>query len=203
MYLFWKINETPESEPSLDNKDVRQEVVHAWKMIRARELARKEAERMAESARKSGGTLREAFADLANTKVIDPPPFTMLTEGFVPQASSPNSIRLSNVEGVSMAGLDFMRAVFNLEKGQIGIAMNAPQTVTYVIQLVNYTPPQDALWKIFLAEDYSKYSSAATLDLNASRRAWLDSLKTYAGLKWEAKPEQPRSDSAPDSMPEE
>ncbi len=202
-YLFWKIDDTPESEPSLKDENVRQEVLHAWKLIKARELARKQAESMAEAASKSGATLKGAFPELPEERVISPPPFSMLTEGSVPRGSSPVPPRLSEVEGAPMVGMDFMRAVFNLDLNQVGVAMNLPQTVVYVVQLIKYSPPQDVLWQIFLAEDFSKYSVVADIDLQADQKAWLESLKTSAGLKWESKPEQPRGEPAPDSFPED
>ncbi len=150
-----------ESEPSWDDKNVRQEVLHAWKLKQARDLARKHAESMAEEAAKTGATLKGAFPDLPQDQIISPPPFSMLTEGSVPRGSSPAPPRLSEVEGVPMVGQDFMRAVFNLEINQTGVAMNLPQTVVYVVQLIKYSPPQDVLWQIFLAEDFSKYTVIA------------------------------------------
>ena len=189
-YLFWKINDVPESEPSFKDENVRQEVLHAWKMKEARELARKKAESLAEEANKSGATLKGAFPDIPEDKVISPPPFSMLTEGSVPRGSSLMPPRLSEVEGVPMAGMDFMRAVFNLDLNQVGVARNAPQTVVYVVQLIKYSPPQDVLWQIFLAEDFSKYVAVASAHLQTDQKAWLESLKTSAGLKWEQKPQQ-------------
>jgi hypothetical protein len=202
-YLFWKTNDAPESAPSLDDKNVRQEVIHAWKLIKARQLARKHAESLAEAAAKTGATLKGALPDIPQDQILSPPPFSMFTEGSLPRGSSSAQPRLSQVEGAPMVDLDFMRVVFNLDVNQIGIAMNAPQTVVYVVQLINYSPPQDVLWQIFLAEDFSKYSSIAVGDWQTDHKAWLESLKTYAGLKWEIKPEQPRGESAPDSFPEE
>lgn len=202
-YLFWKVNDIPESAPSFDDKDVRQQVVHTWKLIQARALARQEAKRLAETAGKSNATLKEGFGDNPSFRVITPPPFSILSESSVPRGSSPASIRLSTVEGVPMVGLDFMRDVFNLEQNQIGTAMNLPQTVVYVVQPIGYSPPQDALWKIFLAEDFSRYATVARYDLEADNRAWLEALKTSAGLQWEIKPEQQRAESASGSSSED
>ena len=140
---------------------------------------------MAEEAAKSGATLKGAFPDLPEDKIISPPPFSMLTEGSVPRGSSPAPPRLSEVEGVPMVGQDFMRAVFNLDINQTGVAMNLPQTVVYVVQLIKYSPPQDVLWQIFLAEDFSKYAVVAASNVQKDQNAWLESLKTSAGLKWE------------------
>jgi hypothetical protein len=196
-YLFWKVSDAPESEPSLKDEKVREGAIHAWKMIRARELARKQAESLADTANKSGATLKGAFADIPEDKVITPPSFSMLTEGTVPRGSSLAPPRLSAVEGVPLAGMDFMRAVFNLELNQAGVAMNAPQTVVYVVQLIKYTPPQDALWGIFLAEDFSRYALVAIEAMQADQRAWLESLKTSAGLKWEQAPQEVRGGPMP------
>ncbi len=88
-YLFWKSDDTAESAPSWDDKNVRQEVLHAWKLKQARDLARKHAESMAEEAAKTGATLKGAFPDLPQDRIITPPPFSMLTEGSVPRGSSP------------------------------------------------------------------------------------------------------------------
>jgi hypothetical protein len=202
-YLFWKTNDVPESEPSLTDKNVRQEVIRAWKMIEARQLARKRAESMAEEAAKSGATLKGALPDVPQDRVITPPPFSMFTEGSVPRGSSSAPPRLSEVEGVPLVGIDFMRAVFNLDINRFGVAINAPQTVVYVVQLVSYNPPQDALWQIFLAEDFSKYSVMAGGDLQEVQKQWMESLKTSAGLQWEIKPEQSRGESAPTPIPED
>jgi hypothetical protein len=201
-YLFWKINETPEAEPSLEDKAVREQVVYAWKLNQARQLARKEAEQLADTARKSGATLKGAFEGQPSIQVLAPPAFTMYTEGSVPRGSSQTALRLSDVEGVPNPGMDFMHAVFNLEVNQIDVAMNAPQTVAYVIRMISYNPPHDALWQIFLAEDFSKYSAPAVNALDIDRRAWLESLKTYAGFKWEATPDQPRPHPGPESLPD-
>jgi hypothetical protein len=202
-YLFWKTNDVPESAPSLEDKNVRQEVIHAWKLIQARQLARKHAESLAEAAAKTGATLKGALPEIPQDQIISPPPFSMFTEGSVPRGSSSAPPRPSEVEGAPMVGLDFMRVIFNMDINQIGLATNAPQTVVYVVQLINYNPPQDVLWQIFLAEDFSKYSNIAVGDLQADQKAWLESLKTYAGLQWEIKPEQPRGEPAPVSIPEE
>jgi hypothetical protein len=202
-YLYWKSDDAAESEPSLDDKNVRQEVLHAWKLRQARDLAHKHAESMAEEAAKSGATLKGAFPDLPPDKIISPPPFSMLTEGSVPRGSSPAPPQLSEVEGVPLVGQDFMWAVFNLDINQTGVAMNLPQTVVYVVQLIKYSPPQEVLWQIFLAEDFSKYAVVAASHVQRDQNAWLESLQTSSGLKWEMKPEQPRGEPGPEPMPDD
>jgi hypothetical protein len=196
-YLFWKVNETQEATPSLDNAGIRQEVLHAWKFNRARDLARKAAEQLAETARKSDASLKETFADRPELQVLTPAPFTFYTEGSVPRGSSSALPRLSQVEGAPLAGLDFMRTVFALDENQIGVAMNHPQTAAYVVRLVSYSPPQEALWRIFLADDFSNYYMVARIDRQLDQQVWLEDLKKSAGLKWEPRP-TPQRQQQPD-----
>ncbi|MGA2798063.1 MAG: hypothetical protein ABSE63_10815 [Thermoguttaceae bacterium] len=202
-YLYWKSDDSAESAASWDDKNVRQEVLHAWKLKQARDLARKQAKLMAEETAQTGATLKGAFPELPPDRLISPPPFSMLTEGSVPRGSSPAPPHLSEVEGVPMAGPDFMRAVFKLDINQTDVAMNLPQTVAYVVQLIKYSPPQDVLWQIFLAEDFNKYAVVAASNVQKEQNAWLESLRTSAGLKWEMKPEQPRGEPGPESFPED
>ncbi len=90
-----------------------------------------------------------------------------------------------------------MRAVFALEEKQIGLAMNTPQTVAYVIRLVSYNPSQEVLWRIFLVDDFSKYAAPARVDFSQDTRQWLEDLKKSAGLKWEERPLDQRRASLP------
>ena len=192
-YLFWKINETPESTPKFEDEGVREQVLYAWKLSRARDLALKHAEQLAQTAIKDNVSLKEIFGNQADVKVLAPPAFTMLTEGNVPIGSSRTALRYSEIEGAPMAGGDFMRAVFDLEEKQIGVGMNIPKTMVYVIRLDNYSPPQDVLWQIFLVDDFSKYAAAAQNDFYQAQVAWLEDLKTSAGLKWELRPTERRA----------
>lgn len=59
-----------------------------------------------------------------------------------------------------------------------------------MVQVISYSPPHDALWQIFLAEDFSKYAAVATVDRNKEKQAWLEDLKISSGLKWEEKTKQ-------------
>jgi hypothetical protein len=190
VYLFWKTDETKDLVPKFEDKGVRNEVLRAWKMIQARSLAMKEAESIAAEARKTRKTLKETLADRPGMPIIMPPPFSWMTFGNVPMGSAPNAARNSDVVGVAYAGDDFMRTVFRLEPSQIGTAFNEPKTVAYVIQLDEFTPSHKVLWKEFEVDDFSKYEPAAREDQRQAYQAWLDEIKTSAGLKWERKADQ-------------
>ena len=68
------------------------------------------------------------------------------------------------MDHVELAGNDFMRTVYGLKVGEIGVAMNQPKTIAYVVQLVETTPSDSVLWQMFKADDYSKYASVASGD---------------------------------------
>ena len=59
-------------------------------------------------------------------------------------------LRYSTIEGVDMAGDDFMKTVFTLEPMGVGTAMNHPKTIAYVIQTQKYDPTDKVLWEVFL-----------------------------------------------------
>jgi hypothetical protein len=190
VFLFWKTDETKDRVPKFDDKGVRERVLHEWKMIRARKLALAAAQTLASEASKADKSLKKAFADRPDMRVILPPPFSWMTFGNVPLGSAPNAVRRSVVTGVEEAGDEFMRTVFHLTPGQIGVAMNAPQTVAYVVQLTEFTPSYNVLWKQFEVDDFNKYTPVAAGDQQQVVRAWLDEIKKSSGVQWMRKSDQ-------------
>jgi len=173
-----------------ETDQLRQEVVRAWKMIQARSMARDRAAQLAALARKTGKSLQEALAKEPGVTVLEAGPFTWLTHGGISprlfvQAPPP---RISSIPQVELPGEEFMQTVFRMEPGQVEVAFNQPQTVAYVIRVKTFEPSDEVLWKMFLAEPYSDYSTAAMLDQQKIRRAWLEQLKRQIGFRWERKP---------------
>ncbi|MCX7428634.1 MAG: hypothetical protein NTW96_23790 [Planctomycetia bacterium] len=189
-YLFWKTAETEEKVSNFDDEGVRDEVLAAWKRVQARELALKKASQLAEQARRGGKSLEAAIGKEPGIVVSKDGPFSWLTGGTVPTTMHRDPLRISRVDHVELAGNDFMRTVYGLKVGEIGVAMNQPKTVAYVVQLKETTPSDSVLWQMFKADDYSKYASVASGDESAMYRAWLDGLHKAAGLKWEREADQ-------------
>jgi hypothetical protein len=112
-------------------------------------LARAKAEQLAKQAGEAGKPLNEVFPDNA-AKVIKSNPFTWMTRGAVPAGTSEGAT-LSTVSGkagdesvtISGAGGDFMRAVFDLEPGHVGVAVNQPETFVYVVRTESEDPSDD------------------------------------------------------------
>ncbi len=196
-YVFWKTEETKDQIPEFTSKGVRERVLRAWKMIRARSLALKEADVLAAEARKLNTPLKQALGNRSDLGLLMPPAFSWDTFGNVPLGSAPSAVRISSVAGVDFAGDEFMSTVFHMEPGQIGVAMNAPKTVAYVIRLDKLSPSHEVLWTQFEVDDFSKYAPAATTDQRKIFQAWLEELKTSAGLEWKHKPPEQAQDFGP------
>jgi hypothetical protein len=189
-YLFWKTDETKERIAKFTDVGVRQRVLGQWRMIQAREPALQQAEKLAAEVGKTKKTLAEALAGRPKLKVIVPPPFSWITFGNVPLGSAPNAARIGEVSGVEFPGDEFMRAVFRLEPGQSGAAMNAPKDTAYVIRLREFSPSREVLWTEFEVDDFRKYAPAAAGDQQQIIKAWLDEIKSLAGMAWQRKPDQ-------------
>ena len=147
LFIYWREEVVPESVPAL--AEIREEVVRAWKMKQALPLARAKAEQLAKQAGEAGKPLSEVFTDNA-AKVIKSNPFTWMTRGAMPGSTSGGST-LSSVSGkageeavtVSGAGEDFMRAVFDLKPGHVGVAVNQPESFVYVVRVETEEPSDE------------------------------------------------------------
>lgn len=190
-YLSWKTQDQPAFTPSFET--ARADVEQAWRIVEARGLARKKAEQIAAEAqagKKPLGALVEGRSDLAATKAG---PFTWLAPGSTALGSTPT---LSQPEGISMPGDDFMRAVFGLEPGQTAVAFNEPQTVCYCVQLVSLEPPVAELRDRFLAkrDDQAALAMAAQREFSDAFSTWVDGLEKRHGLEWKRQPRMPGRD---------
>ncbi len=184
-YLFWKVEQVERKIPEFDEPGVRDQVLRAWKMRLARKLALQEAERLAEQARQAGKPLKEVFADRPELRVTESQPFTWLTAGAMPTFWTMQPPKLSEVEGVDHPGDAFMQAVFQLQPGELGTAMNHPQTVAYVFRLVESNPSEEVLWQQFLSASIYSYYPALLREQYAMQQALMDQIKADAGFRWD------------------
>lgn len=188
-YLAWVTDQSPEAIPSFDS--VRPQVVRAWKLMQAKSLAQKEADKLAEEAGKANKPLKEVFADRKGIVLSEAGPFSWLTYGSLsPMAWGSQSPRLSEVPGVEAPGNDFMQAVFRLPVGGVGVAMNQPKTTVYIVRPLEFEPLPEVVWGTFLAEDISRYLPAAEHDWIEINRDWFKGLEQSAGLEWKREPKQ-------------
>lgn len=197
-YLFWKADENKEHVPKLDDPGVRARVVAAWKMSQALELAKAEANRLAEKARQSKAPLKEALKQEPGAKVQEPKPFSWLTRGQVPlEMNDQGPPQYSRVEGLGATGHAFMQTVFSMEPGGVSVATNMPKTEVFVIRADQFSPSAAVLWELFIHEDYGRYASAAYYEQMALYRSWLDEIKDGAAFQWNRPPDQREEGTEP------
>ncbi|NQT13911.1 MAG: hypothetical protein HQ582_14250 [Planctomycetes bacterium] len=165
--------------------EVRQRVLRQWKMIQARGQAIAKAEALAEEARQAKKSLAETFADRPDLVVTGSEPFSWVTHGNIPAMWAQGPPSLSKIQGVDMAGDELMREVFGLKEGEIGTAVNQPQTSAYVVRLTDSNPLPDVLWRMFLSESYFGYFRVASQDLSTAEEAWIDGIKSDVGFAWD------------------
>src|SRR5262249_34229735 len=102
-YVSMKVADVPGRVPPLS--EIKEDVVKAWKLKQAAEVALKSAQEKAAKAQESGDTLAEFFADNKDIKVIKTDPFAFLTIGEIsPRTQQVQNFRLSEPQGISAAG---------------------------------------------------------------------------------------------------
>lgn len=183
-YLVWKIEETESRIPSFDDPGMRERVLRTWKFVQARQLARAEAEKLAEQARQAKKPLAEIFAGQNDLKVEQSDPFSWLVGPLPIVPWTQARPQISRVKGVDRPGEEFMRTVFRLRAGEVGTAMNHPQTVVYVIRVVEVQPPEDILWQQFTSEPSRLYLFAAQDDIVQAYSRLVAHVREKSNFKW-------------------
>lgn len=152
-FIIVKTSDTPGRVPKLS--EVRDEVVRAWKLQKAAELAEKHAEELAKKIEESKQPLTTYFADNPEIKVVRTDLFSELTGGAIGIVNgrfAQQPYRLSQPDGIVAPGPSFMKDVFSLKDGDVGAALNNDHTLAYVIRLVEHQPPLADLQSAYLAE---------------------------------------------------
>lgn len=187
-FLAWKIADFPARVPPFD--EVRSEVIYALKREKARELARKAADQLAQQARDADGDLAKVAGDrpvIATTPVSRVQPGAMINP-FQPQPSRP-----SEILQVPDADEAFRDAYFQLEPRQVAVAANAPKTVYYAMALNRRTPAAfESLYSAF-GPRIGIQNEVLTEAYLRRGRGWLEELRARAGLPPNWTPDDARS----------
>ena len=206
-YLFWKIGQSDESVPDWSNLQVRGDVLRAWKIVHARELAKAEAERLAGEARKSGKSLGELFGERLDLEVLVTNSFSWLTYGSIPPSlartpprisevtawsTDPETGKLTEREAVQVPGDEFMRVVTRLSAGEIAVAMNAPQTAAYAVRVTAVDPAPYQLYDRFVQAPVADYVMVVRADYDEAIEAWRSGIQGSIGLEWQRDPNRSR-----------
>jgi hypothetical protein len=194
-YLFWKTDEKEAYVPEFD--EVRDEALRAWKLDKAREVALKRAESLADEANDAHKSLAALFGKRSGLKVHDTGRFTWLSVNPMDIMHQGRSApQLSDVDGVDSPGNEFMRVVFNLEVNGVGAALNHPQTVAYVVRVKSLSPSLTILHTIFMSQSYDRYAQAGVDDAWETVKVWREGIAREAQLVWKRPPDQPHARTA-------
>ena len=153
VYVLWKTQLEPARVPAF--KDVRKEVLKAWKMIEARKKAEDRAKDIAELIKKSEKPMSRIVDGLTVTgesddrKLPNPGktfmPITWMTEqrSSVPQLAMMGHTQLvpTPIIGIPNVGPEFRRVVFDdLQDGEVGVAPNFDKSTYYVVRVLDRIP---------------------------------------------------------------
>jgi len=178
-FVSWKTEDKDAAIPTL--REVREEVIMAIRTAEARRLAQAEAEKRSAEFNKSEKPIRELIAENQSPLLFESVgPFSWMNSfGFGMQAF------MGNVEELDNVGEDFMRKVFNSQRGQWGVAPNAPQSVFYVVRPVEFSPSTDELYQRFTQMiQRFQASTLAVQEVVGVRDGFYEALDKKTGFKW-------------------
>ena len=144
-YVVWKLAHKPSYVPETleDEPKLREQVVDAWKLLKALPKAEARAQELAKMVRESDKPMSEALGEVKTDdglflNVMETGEFSWMTRGFAPSNSfqQPNPPRRSQIPAAPDAGERLFEKVFeDLQPGQVGIAPNQDDTALYVIRI--------------------------------------------------------------------
>ena len=189
-YFCWKIKDRKTRVPELS--EIRDKAIRAWKMKKARELARKQADVLAKQARENGGKLKGAFKDELATQVIQPDPFSRMKVAIdFEWFQQTQQFRMSpqpnwQIEGIEYIGGEFLETIFALEPGGLEIVFNYPQEIVYVVRMNSIEPadPQQLLGNLNNTKLVSRNEGAAV------RRDWYQAIEEEFEVEWKTEEDE-------------
>jgi hypothetical protein len=179
-YLAWKTKDVAPRVPPLD--EVRMQVALAWRMDKARPLARKAADDLAEQLKKQPATIKDGTFQ----------GYRVVTTPGIPRKQSPTSLspdplavsepEESTISEVAFPGPAFREAFFSLQPGSTAVAANEPETVYYAMSLERRDP---ATFTALYAPNGEEFRFKSLAREQADRQLindWMAWLRQEAGL---------------------
>ncbi len=201
-FVVMKMSDTPGRVPTLD--EVKGEVVKAWRKQQAAELAKKHADEFAKKAEEAKTPLTNFFADNKSIKVVRTDPFSELTGGDVSMVGGQvqqQPYRFSQPSEIVAAGPDFMRGVFHLKDGQVGVLLNNDHSIAYVVRVVEHQPGLAELRNNYLADAYSWYGENIMNQMHRQEVAsnLENDIEASTNLKWDRDPDKTKNEQQDES----
>jgi len=192
-FLARKTKDIPSHVPLLD--EVRRDVSLAWKLSKARPLAEKAAEALAEKLKKKSVAIKDGT--LEGYRAVTIPPITRRLTSFMSGQFDAGVPEESPIPDVPYPGEAFRNAYFSLQTGAVAVAPNQPKTVYYVLTPERREP---ATFASLYAPNGDEYRYKMFTQREAARRLdeqWMGWLRQQAGIKpdW-IPPDEAKSKSA-------
>lgn len=183
LFLVTKVEDVPEMIPAFD--DVKDEVLQAWKLREASQLALKKAEEFAAEAQKKGDTLSTFFIGKPY-EVTTTDLFSWLSFGTTP-AEMQRGARLGDAPPLSAVGPDFMTKAFELKDDEVAALLNYDQTNAYIFRVDRRESTPEELKALFLKEANSWYGGRVMMGARwqYQQRQLIAELMDRAGLDME------------------
>jgi SurA N-terminal domain len=170
-FIFWK--EAEEAPKVMELKEVRDDVILAWKRQQAFDVAKKEAKAIA--AKVKDKSLRESFPEgVPNAEaIVETDSFSWLTNGVLPQNMM--QFEMSTIKQVKSPSLEFMETMHRLKPNEVDIAADEPHKLVYIMRLMEESPSEPELRDRFLAQGIM-FNPAIFSQYNNNRNAYLQSI---------------------------
>ncbi|WP_435010105.1 hypothetical protein P12x_001332 [Tundrisphaera lichenicola] len=197
-YLARKIEDNPAHVAPLD--EVRNEVVQAWKVEKARPLARKAAEEYAAKLKESGGQIKDLTVDgrpvisIASTTKYKPG--MPIPSQFPGQSSFQRGpATLTELREIPNAGEPLVDTLFGLKPGEVVVQPDQPETTYYAMTLEKRDPVS---FESLMGPNGSMASYWSETQYEIMRKSYSEGmtrLREQAGYKPEDFPTEERTDS--------
>lgn len=198
-YLVMKTSVEKTRQPKFE--EIKDQVAAAWKQEKAAEIALERAKETAKEAQDSGLTLAEYFVDQPEVKVTTTPTFTYLTLGDIAPTTMTPSYRLSQPDGLTDVGPQFLLDVFKLTEGEVAAQPNFDKSIIYLVRIADQLESNEQLRSDFLEDANFWTGRGYFLQGNAqqNRQAAINAVLENVDLDWK----RPETDEAAADEPVE
>jgi hypothetical protein len=179
-FLARKIKDVPPHVPALE--EVRPDVSLAWKNAKARPLAEKAANDLAEKLKKKpDAALKDATVD--GFRIVTIPAIARLRTNFLASRFESGTPEETPIPDVPYAGESFRKAYFDLQPGTVAVTSNEPRTVYYVMVPERREPATFAALYAPNGDEYRHKMSAGQQAARELQEHWMGWLRKQAGLE--------------------
>jgi peptidyl-prolyl cis-trans isomerase D len=178
-FLARKTEDIAAHVPPLD--EVKKDVVLAWKRAKARPLAEKAAQALADQIKAKKVAAKDAT--IGGYRAFSIPAITRRQTTFMPGRFDTGAPEETPIADVEHAGEAFRNAYFGLKPGDVAVAANEPRTSYYVLVPEQREPATFAA--LYNAANSDEFRYRTTAQREAARELdeeWLGWLRKKAGI---------------------